>query len=54
MSEQIMALLLTLGVFLLMAAWVPFLELLQHAVRRSSKARMANLSRGQILDADHR
>jgi|HubBroStandDraft_2_1064218.scaffolds.fasta_scaffold75687_2 hypothetical protein len=50
MSEQIMALLITLGIFLLMAAWVPFLELLQHVVRRSRKGRLANSSRGQVLD----
>jgi hypothetical protein len=52
MTEQIMALLLTLGIFLLMAAWVPFLDLLQRVVRRLRKGRIANSSRGQVADAD--
>jgi hypothetical protein len=35
MSDQFLALFLTLGLFILMVVWVPFLDFLQHAVRRS-------------------
>lgn len=54
MSEQIMALLLTLGIFILMAAWVPILELLQHLFRGLRRGLMADSSSGQVVDADHR
>jgi len=52
MSEQIIALLLTLSILLLMAAWVPFLDFLQHVIRRFRDGRIADSSRGQVVDAD--
>src|SRR5580700_9579546 len=41
MSEEIIAGFLSLGILLCMVAWVPFLELLQHVVRRLRQRRIA-------------
>jgi len=35
MSDQFLALFLTLGLLILLVAWVPFLDFLQHIVRRT-------------------
>jgi hypothetical protein len=45
MSDQIFALLLTLGFLMLMVAWVPFLDFLQRLVRQSRKGATVNSSR---------
>ena len=47
MSDQIFALFLTLGFLILMVAWVPFLDFLQHVVRQSREGSIANSSRVQ-------
>lgn len=54
MSEEIIACLLTLGILLIMVAWVPFLELLQHVMRGFRQRSIADSSRVQVVDADHR
>jgi hypothetical protein len=42
MSDQFLALILTLGLLILMVAWVPFLDFLQHIVRRSRERSVAH------------
>jgi hypothetical protein len=54
MSDQFLALFLTLGLLILLLAWVPFLDFLQHIVRQfreghlrwSPLPRRANTARG--------
>lgn len=54
MSQEINACFLTLGILLIMVVWVPFLELLQQVVRGSRQRSIADSSRVQVVDADHR
>jgi hypothetical protein len=53
MSDQIFALLLTLGFLILMVVWVPFLDFLQNVVRQSregSDRDCAENDRNPIVD----
>jgi hypothetical protein len=54
MSDQFLALFLTLGLLILMVAWVPFLDFLQHIVRRFRERPVANSSIVQAVNTDER
>jgi hypothetical protein len=52
MSDQIVSLLLALGLFLLMAAWIPFLDRLQRLLRQYRGARGARADTSSQLPAN--
>ncbi len=41
MSDQLLALILTLAIFLFLVAWVPFLDLLQRVIRKYRETTVA-------------
>jgi hypothetical protein len=52
MSDPFPALSLTLGLLILMVAWVPFLDFLQHIVRQFREEPVAHSSSVQAVNAD--
>jgi hypothetical protein len=45
MSEEMLALLCTVGIFLVLAAWIPLLELLSRLAARRALAKMTTRAR---------
>jgi hypothetical protein len=54
MSDQLLALFLTLGLLILMVAWVPFLDFLRRIVRRFRERLVAHSSIIQAVTTDER
>lgn len=48
MSERLLALLLTLGFFLLVALWIPFLDMIVRIARRRRQAHRMRLLRKEL------
>jgi hypothetical protein len=54
MSDQFLALILTLGLLILVVAWVPFLDFLQHTVRGFRERSVAHSPIVQAVKSDKR